>query len=160
MWYESLFCCCSGLSCVWLHVTSRTAACQACLSFTNSWSLLKLESIESNQWWCRPAIWSSAAPFPLNLSAWDCFLLADPMGENSGPQSKISLVFFLWISFWATSVLPCLESPKSQLGKHWNVHVSIQETTWDRVNNSEKWMFSTPSAHRASNSPLISFLWI
>ena len=35
------------LSCVWLFVTSRTAARQASLSITNSQSLLKLMSIES-----------------------------------------------------------------------------------------------------------------
>ena len=36
-----------SLSCVWLFVTSWTAACQASLSFTISQSLLKLISIES-----------------------------------------------------------------------------------------------------------------
>ena len=36
-----------SLSRVWLFVTSWTAACQASLSFTISWSLLKLMSIES-----------------------------------------------------------------------------------------------------------------
>ena len=36
-----------SLSCIWLFVTSWTAACQATLSFTISWSLLKLMSIES-----------------------------------------------------------------------------------------------------------------
>ena len=35
------------LSRVWLFVTPWTAACQASLSFTISWSLLKLMSIES-----------------------------------------------------------------------------------------------------------------
>ena len=35
------------LSCVWLFVTPWTAACQVSLSITNSWSLLKLLSIES-----------------------------------------------------------------------------------------------------------------
>ena len=35
------------LSCVWLFVTPWTAACQASLSITNSWSLLKLMSIDS-----------------------------------------------------------------------------------------------------------------
>ena len=34
-------------SCVWLFVAPWTAACQASLSFTVSWSLLKLMSIES-----------------------------------------------------------------------------------------------------------------
>ena len=36
-----------SLSCVWLFATLWTAACQACLSITNSWSLLKLMAIES-----------------------------------------------------------------------------------------------------------------
>ena len=36
-----------SLSRVWLFETPRTAACQASLSITNSWSLLKLMSIES-----------------------------------------------------------------------------------------------------------------
>ena len=36
-----------SLSHVWLFVTQWTAACQASLSFTVSWSLLKLMSIES-----------------------------------------------------------------------------------------------------------------
>ena len=35
------------LSCVWLFVTPWTAACQASLSITNSWSLLKLMFIQS-----------------------------------------------------------------------------------------------------------------
>ena len=35
------------LSCVRLFATPCTVACQACLSFTISWSLLKLMSIES-----------------------------------------------------------------------------------------------------------------
>ena len=36
-----------SLSCVRLFVTPWTAACQASLSITNSWSLLKLMSVES-----------------------------------------------------------------------------------------------------------------
>ena len=36
-----------SLSCVWLFATPCTAACQASLSITNSWSSLKLMSIES-----------------------------------------------------------------------------------------------------------------
>ena len=35
------------LSCVWLFVTPWITACQGSLSITNSWSLLKLMSIES-----------------------------------------------------------------------------------------------------------------
>ena len=44
------------LSCVWLFATPWTAAYQASLSFSISWSLLKLMSIEP---WCHPAISSS-----------------------------------------------------------------------------------------------------
>jgi len=40
-------CCCSVLSRVWLFVTPCNAACQASLSFTISWSFLRLMSIES-----------------------------------------------------------------------------------------------------------------
>ena len=36
-----------SLSQVWLFATQWTAACQACLSFTSSWSLLRLMSTES-----------------------------------------------------------------------------------------------------------------
>ena len=36
-----------SLSCIQLFVTPWTEACQASLSFTNSWSLLKLTSVES-----------------------------------------------------------------------------------------------------------------
>ena len=49
------------LSCVRLFVTPWTAACQASLSITNSWSLLKLMSIESvmpsnHLIFCRPLL--------------------------------------------------------------------------------------------------------
>ena len=50
-----------SLSCVWLFVTSWTAECQASLSITNSWSLLKVMFIASvmpsNQLiLCRPLL--------------------------------------------------------------------------------------------------------
>ena len=48
------------LSRVWLFVIPWTAACQASLSITNSWSLLKLMSVEQ---WCHPTISSSVVPF-------------------------------------------------------------------------------------------------
>ena len=42
-----MICCFLSLSCVRLFVTPGTAACKAFLSFTFSWSLLKLMSIKS-----------------------------------------------------------------------------------------------------------------
>ena len=49
-----------SLSCVWLFVTPWTAACQASLPFTISYSLLKLMLLS---WWCHPTISSSVALF-------------------------------------------------------------------------------------------------
>ena len=48
------------LSPVWLFAIPWTAACQASLSFTVSWSLLRLMSIEL---WCHPTNSSSVFPF-------------------------------------------------------------------------------------------------
>ena len=45
--FYSSFSSVQSLSHVWLFVTSWTAACQAALSITNSWSLVKVMSIES-----------------------------------------------------------------------------------------------------------------
>ena len=50
-----------SLSRVWLFVTPWIAARQASLSITNSWSLLKLMSIELVS--CHPTISSSVVPF-------------------------------------------------------------------------------------------------
>ena len=47
MWIRSLHCIVQLLKCLWLFVTSRTAAHLGSLSFTISGSLLKLTSIES-----------------------------------------------------------------------------------------------------------------
>ena len=53
-----------SLSCVQLFVTPWTAGCQAPLSSTTSWSLLKFITLG---WWCYPTISSSAAPFSFCL---------------------------------------------------------------------------------------------
>ena len=46
-WITVQFSSIQSLSCVWLFATPWITACQASLSITNSWSLLKLMSIES-----------------------------------------------------------------------------------------------------------------
>ena len=53
-----------SLSHVRFFATPRTAAHQASLSITNSWSLLKLMSISR---WCHPTISSSVVPFSSRL---------------------------------------------------------------------------------------------
>ena len=49
-----------SLSCVWLFVTPWTAALQASLSFTISWSCSNSYPLSQ---WCHPTISSSVAPF-------------------------------------------------------------------------------------------------
>ena len=58
-WVSEWFSSVQSLSCVWLFVTPWTAAHQASLSINNSWSLLKLMSIEL----VMPSISSSVIPF-------------------------------------------------------------------------------------------------
>ena len=64
------------LSRVWLFVTSWIAACQASLSIANSWSSLKLMSIElvmpsSHLILCRPLLLLASESFPMSqLFAW------------------------------------------------------------------------------------------
>ena len=55
--------CCLGMLChVQLFATPWTAACQAPLSSTTSWSLLKFMSVDLSQW-CYVTISSSAVTF-------------------------------------------------------------------------------------------------
>ena len=55
-----------SLSHVWLFVTTWSAARQASLSITNSWSLLKFISLSL---WCRPTVSSSVIPFSSHLQS-------------------------------------------------------------------------------------------
>ena len=59
-WNVYIICSVTPLSHVRLFATPQTAACQASLSFTNCWSLLKLMFISR---WCHPTISSSVIPF-------------------------------------------------------------------------------------------------
>ena len=69
-----------SLSHVWLFVTPWTAARQASLSFTISWSLLTLMSID----WVNDAIQSSHPLWPLSLPALN-------LSQHQG--------LFQWVSF-------------------------------------------------------------
>ena len=65
------------LSHIWLFATPCSAACQASLSVTNTWSLLKLMSI---YWWCHPTISSSVVPLSSCLQSFP--------GSGSFPRSQ------------------------------------------------------------------------
>jgi len=88
-----------SLSCVRLFATLWIAARQASLSITNSWSSLKLKSID----WCHPAISSSVVPFsscPQSLAAWGSFPMSQLFawgGQSTwvlGSGSKFSVSMY------------------------------------------------------------------
>ena len=78
------------LSCVWLFATPRTAARQASLSITNSWSLLKLMSVES--------------VMPSNHLILCCPLLCLPsIFPSTRVFSKESVLCIRWPKYWSFS---------------------------------------------------------
>ena len=89
-----------SLSHVWLFATPWTTARQACLSITNSWSLLKLMSIESvmpsnHLIFCHP------------------LLLLPPMPPSIRVFSNESALHIRWPKYWSFSfnVSPSNEHP-------------------------------------------------
>ena len=109
------------LNCVRLFANPWTAACQASLSFTVFWSLLKLMRIES---WCHPTISSSVVPFS---SCPHSFPASEPFPVSrlftSGGQS-------IGVSA-STSVLPMNTQDWSPLG--WPGWISLQSKGFSRV---------------------------
>ena len=92
-WYD--FVVVQSLSRVQLFVTSWTAACQASLSFTISWSLLKLMSIElvmpSNHLiLCRPLLLLSSI-FP-SIRSFQMSLLFASGGQSIGVSASTSVL--------------------------------------------------------------------
>ena len=87
------------LSHVQLFVTAWTAACQASLSFTISWSLLKLMSIESMIPSNHPTIqpshpvthFSCPQPFPASGSFWMSWLFTSG-GQTIGASASASVL--------------------------------------------------------------------
>ena len=79
-----------SLSCVWLFATPWTAACQASLSITNSWSLLKLMSTES--------------VMPSNhLILCQSLLLLTSIFPSIMVFSYESILHFRWPKYWSFS---------------------------------------------------------
>ena len=84
-----------SLSCIWLFLTLWTAACEASLSFTISWSLLKLMSIEpvmpSNHLiLCHPLL-SCLQSFPASGSfPMSQFFISD--GQRIGASASTSVL--------------------------------------------------------------------
>ena len=85
-----------SLSGVWLFATPWTAAHQASLSITNSWSLLKLMPIRS--------------VMPSNhLILWRPLLLLPPIFPSIRVFSNESVLHIRWPKYWSFSISPCNE---------------------------------------------------
>ena len=82
-----------SLSYVWLFATPWTVGCQASLSITNSWSLLKLMSIESGMpsnhlILCRPLLFPPSI-FP-NIRVFQCVFTSG--GQSIGVSASASVL--------------------------------------------------------------------
>ena len=120
---------------VWLFETPWTAACQASLSITNSWNLLKLTSIESVS---HPTISSSVVSFSSCLksfSASGSFLMSQFFA--SGGQSIGASA--------SASVLPVNIQDWFPLG--WTGWISLQSKGLSRVFSDTKVAFAALSSH-------------
>ena len=84
------------LSHVWLFVTPWTAACQASLSITNSWSLLKLMSTE----WMMPSN---------HLILCHPLLLLPSIFPSIRVFSNESVLCIRWSKYWSFSISPSNE---------------------------------------------------
>ena len=110
-----------SLSCVWLFVTPWTAALQASLSITNSWSPPKPMSIESVM---DPTISSSVVPFsscPQSFPALGSFQM-NQLFTSGGQSIGVSA---------STTVLPMNTQDWSALGQTW--WISLQSKGLSRI---------------------------
>ena len=109
-----------SLSHVQLFATPWTAACQASLSITNSWSLLKLMSIES--------------VMPSNHLILCCPLLLPPsVFPSIRVFSNESVLHIKWPKYWSFSfsISPSNEDSGFPLG--WTGWISLQSKGLSRV---------------------------
>ena len=114
------------LSLVWLFVTLWTAACQTSLSFTFSWSLFKLMSVESLMLsnndigcsvtcrvWLFVTLWVVAHQAPLSmefskLEYWISYSLLQGIFLTQGSNSHVLYLLHCW------RILDCWVSRDSQ----------------------------------------------
>ena len=152
IWYIVVVAVVQGLSWVWLldsdtHAIPWIAACQAPLSFTVSWSLFKLTSIESVLLFyhlilCRPLLLSSIFPSIRVFSS----------------ESALSI---RWPKYWSFSIRPSNEysalisfkdgASRSETGnddsfvffnKHWTKQPSLATHKWQAMfSRSSEWTF-------------------
>ena len=93
--YTRCCCCCQSLSRVQLFVTPQTAACQASLSITNSWSCTNSCPLSR---WCHPTISSSVIPVSSCLQSspasgsFPVSQFCTSRGQNNGASALASVL--------------------------------------------------------------------
>ena len=136
-----------SLSCVWLSVTTWTAACQTFLSITISQSLLKLMSIESvtssnHLIFCHPLFLPKIFP-------------------SIGDFSSESVLHIRWPKYWSFSFSISPSNEYSGLPLGWTGWISLQSNGLSRVFYSttvQKYQFFGAQLSLWSNSHI--YIWL
>ena len=159
-------CCKESLSCVQLFATPWTAACQASLSITNSWNLLKLMSIElvmpSNHLilFCplllHSSVFSSESVLHIRWPQyWSFSFSISPSNEYSGLISfRIDWFDLLAVQGTFKSLLQQLSSKASilQHSAFFIVQLSHPYTTTGKTTALTRWTFCRQSNVSFSNA--------
>ena len=138
-----------SLSRVWLFVIPWTAAHQASLSITNSFSLLRRMSLSQ---WCHTTIWSSVIPFS------SCLQSFPTSGSFQTSQFFTSGGQSIGVSA-STSVFPMNTQDWSPLG--WTGWISLQSKGLSRVFSNttvQKHQFFGAQLSLESNSHIHTWL--
>ena len=136
------------LSCVRLFVTPWTAACQASLSITNSWSLPKSMSIE----WMMPSNHLILCRPPLLLPS---------IFPSIRVFSNESAVCIRWPKYWSFSLKSVLPMNTQDWSLGWTGWISLQSKGLSRVFSNttvQKHQFFSAQLSSQSNSHIHTWL--
>ena len=131
---------------VLLFATPWTAARQASLSITNSWSLLKLIPLSQ---WCLPTISSSVSPFSSCLQSFPdsgAFSMSQFFasgGQRIGASASAS-VLPMSSQDWFSLGLTGLISLQSRGLKHLQQHSSKASVLWCSASHIRTWLLEKP----------------
>ena len=140
VWNHTVAVVVQSLSCVWLFVTTWTAACQASLSFTDSQNLLILMSIElmipSNH-----LVLSLFSFYPQSFPESDSFLMSQPFlsgGQSIGASaSVVSMNIQGWSPLELTGLISSLSKGLSSIFSRFSIISISPGALRDRVGGLE-----------------------
>ena len=138
-----------SLSHVWLFATPSTAACQASLSFTNSWSLLKLMSID--------LVMASN-----HLILWCPLLLLPSVFPSIRVFWNESVLHIRWPKYWSFSFSITSSNEYSVLSSFtidWLDLLAVQGTLKSLQHHCSKHQFLSAQLSLLFNSHIHTWLW-